>query len=85
MRVIGPAIDRIVRLPVGQFGRDIGLADNHRARPLEALHNQGISIRQVVAGMLQTPCRWRACQMKAFLHRHWDAKKRLIFAGTSLI
>ena len=81
MRIVGPPIDRIGRLPVAQRRRHIGLAEHDRTRRLQSLHSQRILTRDMLAVKGETPSRRVSAQIEAFLHRHRNAGERLLIAA----
>ena len=84
--IAGAAVDRIVGLPVGQRGRDIGLAEQHRARRAEARRHRAVVRRDIAlplghaAGGLETD------DVDGFLQRDRQAAERRSLApGGGLI
>jgi hypothetical protein len=78
VRIVGPAIDRIVRLPVGEVGRDIGLAEDDRAGALELADHPGVARGDRVGIFAVTPGSRQAADIEAFLDRHRHAEQRLV-------
>ena len=81
MRIVGAAVDGIVRLPVGEAERDIGLAEDHRARRLEPRDHERVLIRNMVAVLLDAPARDQPRDIERFLDRHRHAEQRRALAG----
>jgi len=48
-RVYSPAVDRVGALPVGQHGRNVGLAQQHGAGPEDALGDRAVFGRPVIS------------------------------------
>ncbi len=80
MRIAGPAIDRIVGLVVRQAGRDIGLAQDDRARFLQTPDRRGVLRRPIVARELQPERGRQSGDVEALLHGHRHAGQRQVGA-----
>ena len=75
-RIVGPPIDRVVGLNVSQRRRDIGLAQNDRARRLQPPDSGGILMRDMAGVFGNAPAGRQAGDVEAFLDRHRQAEQR---------
>ena len=75
MGVVGTAIDRVIRLPVGQIGRHICLAQEDGARSLQLADHSGIAKCYVVGIGLMTPAGGKPFDIEAFLDCHGNAEQ----------
>lgn len=78
VRVVGAAVKRVVALEVGEVGRDIGLAQDHRARGLEPLDHHAVARGDVVLELDMAPGGRQSGDVEAFLDRHRYAEQRLV-------
>ena len=78
VRIVGAAVDRIVRLPIRQIGRDIGLAEDDRTRCFQLRDHACIAPRDVSDMRLVSPAGRQALDVETFLDRHRHAEQRLI-------
>ena len=70
------AVDLVEALPVGQRGRHIALAEDHRAGAEQALYRHRVGGRDVVAKSLVAEGRRQPCDVERLLDRHRHAVQR---------
>ena len=79
--IVGGAIDRIRRLPVGERHRHVGLADDHGAGGLQPLDRDGILGRPPVLEGGNAPGRRQPRDVERLLHGHRQTEQRPALAA----
>ncbi len=74
--IAGAAVDRIVALVIGQPGRDIGLAEDHRAGRLQPADADGVGRGHELLEGLEAPGGRQAPDVVGLLDRHRQAEQR---------